>query len=273
MSVAVASAAHLERELARARALGHDMIKSYVRMPDVRQQRIIEFAHSSGVPTSSHEIYSSALWGVDGVEHTTGTSRRGYSTKMTGSRGYADVPAIIGGAEMTFTPTLALSGAWLTRLISVEPSLRGDPRFGLMVPWARPMTGWRGTAAASDSAPVTPPALSQFNVGGQGDLILAVARAGGRVVAGTDTPNPANLHAELMAYVAAGMSTFDALRSATATPAAALAIDAGVIAPGKLADIVLVAGNPLERITSTVNVRWTIAHGRAYSVAELLRQP
>ena len=44
-------------ELQRAKVLQHDLIKSYVRLPDLQQKRMVEFAHSIGVPVATHEIY------------------------------------------------------------------------------------------------------------------------------------------------------------------------------------------------------------------------
>ena len=45
MGIAISSNAQLEMELERGRILGFDMLKSYVRMPDLQQRRIVEFAH------------------------------------------------------------------------------------------------------------------------------------------------------------------------------------------------------------------------------------
>jgi hypothetical protein len=273
MAVAIASERHLEMELERARVLEHDLIKSYVRMPDPMQRRIVEFAHRIGVPAASHEIYPSTLVGIDGVEHTAGTSRRGYSPKVTTlMRSYADVPALIGGANLSFTPTLTLSGTWLRRMVDGDPSLSADPRVDLLPPWMRTafgpaslQGGGRGGGRGGRGG-----AAPQQGAGAPGEMIMAVSRAGGRVVAGTDTPNPANLHAELMAYVMAGMTPYEALRTATVTPAAALRLDAGSIQVGKLADLVFVDGNPLEDIANARRVRQVIANGRLITMQELL---
>ena len=102
-------------------------------------------------------------------------------------------------------------------------------------------------------------------------MILAIERAGGRIVAGTDTPNPASLHAELMAYVAAGMTPYEALRTATVNPAAALGIDAGSVEAGKLADLLIVDGDPLDDIANARRVRQVIANGRVIALEALLQ--
>ena len=60
-------------------------------------------------------------------------------------------------------------------------------------------------------------------------MVLDIMKAGGLVVAGTDTPNAVNLHGELMSYTMAGMSAFDALKTATVNPAKALGLNAGTI--------------------------------------------
>ena len=60
----------VDMELDRARRLDYDLLKTYVRLPDLLQKRAIEGAHKIGIPVSSHEIYPAALSGVDSVEHT-----------------------------------------------------------------------------------------------------------------------------------------------------------------------------------------------------------
>ncbi len=264
MAVAISSEAHLTLELERARALQHDLLKSYVRMPDLQQKRIIEFAHAMGVPAASHEIFPSALSGVDGTEHTTGTSRRGYSPKAaTLQRSYSDVAQLFAVSGMPLTPTLALGGGGFRRLVEKDPSLKEDPRFSLYPPWLRATV----TGSANLGAP---PGAVDPNAGGQ--MVTGLMRAGTRIVAGTDTPNAATLHGELYAYVLAGMTPYEALRTATVNSAEMLGLNAGRVAAGKLADLAIVDGNPLEDITATSRVRYTIANGRVFDVKELLKR-
>lgn len=262
MAVAISSTAHLELELQRARALQHDLLKSYVRMPDLQQRRIAEFAHAMGVPAASHEVYPAALSGMDGTEHTTGTSRRGYSPKAaTLQRSYADVGQLFAASGMPLTPTLALGGGGFRRLVEQAPALARDPRFALYPPWLRATV----TGNASLGAPA-----GAVDPGAGGQMVMGLQKAGTRIVAGTDTPNAATLHGELYAYVLAGMTPAEALRTATVNSAQVLGLDAGVVAPGKLADLAIVDGNPLEDITTTANVRYTIANGRVFDVRELV---
>jgi hypothetical protein len=285
MAVAVSSWAHLNLELERAKALQFDLVKSYVRMPDLQQRHIAQFAHANGMPMSSHEVYPAALSQMDGTEHTTGTSRRGYNPKVaTLQRSYQDVAQLFGRAGMTLTPTLALGGATLRRMLDADSSLRIDPRFGLYPGWlssqvtggGRAGGGGRGGrgrgAGAAGGGRTGGGGGAAAGAGNVGEMIVNVQKAGARVVAGTDTPNAANLHAEIQAYVQAGMTPFEALRTATVNPAQALNLDAGTIEPGKLADLLMIDGDPLQDIMSTIRVKRVVANGRLYEVADLLRQ-
>jgi imidazolonepropionase-like amidohydrolase len=76
-----------------------------------------------------------------------------------------------------------------------------------------------------------------------------------------------------MAYVMAGMTPYDALKTATVNPAKALGLDAGTIEPGRLADMILVAGDPLADIAALHHVRRVVANGRAYEVRDLIAGP
>ena len=66
------------------------------------------------------------------------------------------------------------------------------------------------------------------------------------------------------------MTPFEALKTATVNPAQALNLDAGTIEAGKLADMVMVDGDPLVNIMSTHRVKRVIANGRVYGLDQLL---
>jgi Tol biopolymer transport system component len=261
MGIAVSSIAQFEMELQRAKALQYDLIKSYVRLPDLQQKRMVEFAHGIGIPVATHEIYPAALVGVDNTEHTAATSRRGYSPKMaTRQRAYEDVVQLFGKSGRIFCPMISGGGA--RRLFELEPGLKNDARFKLYPEWIqRQVAQQPAPSFAGGGGDPT---------GGSGRMVLDIMRAGGLVVAGTDTPNAINLHGELMSYVMAGMTTYDAIRAATVNPARALSLDAGTIEPGKLADLIAVEGDPLADIAALHHVKHVVANGRAYDVADLV---
>ena len=261
MGIAISSVAQFEMELPRAKVLEHDLIKSYVRLPDLQQKRMVEFAHSIGVPVATHEIWPAALVGVDNTEHTGATSRRGYSPKQaTLGVAYEDVVQLFGKSQRIFCPMISGGGA--RELFEKDSALKNDPRFTLYPQWIQ-----RQVAAQ--------PVMSQAGGGGDprgpsGKMVLDIMKAGGLVVAGTDTPNAINLHGELMAYRMAGMAPFDILKTATVNPAKALGLEAGTIEAGKLADLIMIDGDPLENIANTTRVRKVMANGRMHDVAQLV---
>jgi Tol biopolymer transport system component len=261
MGIAISSVAHFEMELQRAKVLQHDLIKSYVRLPDLQQKRMVEFAHSIGVPVATHEIFPAAFVGVDNTEHTAATSRRGYSPKMaTMQRSYDDVIQLFGKSARVFCPMLF--GA-ARQLFEHEPELKNDPRFKLYPEWMQQQV--------AQQANLRVPNLGVDPVG-NGKMVMDVMHAGGLIVAGTDTPNAINLHGEIAAYVTAGMTPYEALKAATVNPARALMLDAGTIEAGKLADLVIVDGDPLANVANAHKVRRVIANGRLYEMEQLMNR-
>lgn len=97
------------------------------------------------------------------------------------------------------------------------------------------------------------------------------AADGGKFVAGPDTggydhgmvPGLA-LHFEMQSLVDAGLTPMQALQSATKWPAELLhkEKDWGTLEPGKIADIVLVEGDPLANIGATRNIQMVIKDGQ-----------
>src|SRR5438876_1723850 len=119
----------LEKEVDRARDLGYDLVKTYVRLPDNLQQRVIDLAHQRGLPVTSHELYPAVAFGADGVEHIRGTSRRGYSPKVSAlNESYRDVIDLLAQSGMTITPTINIQGQAFALVASRTPDVVDDPR-------------------------------------------------------------------------------------------------------------------------------------------------
>jgi imidazolonepropionase-like amidohydrolase len=105
-----------------------------------------------------------------------------------------------------------------------------------------------------------------------GPVLVALYRGGVPIVAGIDLVVPGHsLHREIEHYVEAGLTPAEALSTATRMPAKAMRRDQdlGTIEPGKIGNILIVAGNPLERIGDLRQVRTVVADGRVYQPALL----
>jgi imidazolonepropionase-like amidohydrolase len=103
-------------------------------------------------------------------------------------------------------------------------------------------------------------------------IVKALHDGGIPIVAGTDKGVPGvSVAREIELYVEAGLTPIDAIRTATAVPARVmgLAAESGTIAPGLRADLIVVDGNPLQRIADLRNVRLVAANGRLYDSTRL----
>lgn len=97
------------------------------------------------------------------------------------------------------------------------------------------------------------------------DSVSRAIEAGVPIAYGTDAGvYPHGLNArELATLVRRGMTPLEALRTATVHAAALLGVDdRGTIAPGRLADLIAVPGNPLEDVSATERVSFVMKGGR-----------
>jgi imidazolonepropionase-like amidohydrolase len=97
------------------------------------------------------------------------------------------------------------------------------------------------------------------------------------VVAGSDAGNPGTfhgpaIHRELELLVRAGLTPGEALAAATVNAARVVSrfADLGAIAPGKLADLVVLEASPLADIRNTSRIALVVKDGRALRPDEIL---
>lgn len=265
---ALTSSGQVELEMEQADALGFDVMKTYVRLSDAVQRRVIEDSHALGMPLTSHELYPAVAYGMDGVEHVKGTSRRGYSTKVSElNRSYQDVVELLARSGMTLTPTIGIYGAYAL-LTEEDPTIFDDPRVANFIPWA-PEAARRGGDLD----------VRRQMVRDMASLGRRVVEAGGTMVVGTDSPiipPGIALIAEMQALVEyGGMAEIDVLRATTSVSAEAMGYGEllGSVREGMLADLIVIGENPLDDIRALRDVRWVIENGVVRSAEELLRGP
>jgi len=261
----------IAEELERAARLGYDLIKTYVRLPDAIQQRVIAEAHRLGIPVTSHELYPAVAFGADGVEHITSTDRRGYPTKTSSlNRSYEDVVQLLAKSGQILTPTLGIAGGFDVA-VARDPSLLEDRRFQTLFPVSVVGSTHGRMAAAQRNLAEREAALEPLQ-----RTLAAVVRAGGRVTAGSDSPGVPyglSLLTELEEFVTAGLTPAEAIRTATLHAAESLGVEAdlGTVEPGKLADLLVVDGDPLRDVRDLRRLRLVIQNGEVYTLEELLR--
>ena len=109
------------------------------------------------------------------------------------------------------------------------------------------------------------------------DQLVRLIRAGGLVAAGSEAPGAPyglGVHLDMALLAEAGIPADQVLRIATAGNALALGLDRqlGTLEAGKLADFVVVDGNPLDRIADALNVVAVVKGGVWLDQATLTRR-
>ncbi len=106
------------------------------------------------------------------------------------------------------------------------------------------------------------------------ELIGELHRGGVTIVPGTDGLAGFTLHRELELYVQAGIPPVEVLRIATLVPAQVMKRDQdlGTIEPGKLADFIIVDGDPTRNISDIRRVVRVVKDGKVYDPAAIYRE-
>lgn len=102
-------------------------------------------------------------------------------------------------------------------------------------------------------------------------LLKALHDGGVTIIPGTDALSGYTLHRELELYVRAGIPAAEVLRMATLTSAEVMGVnkDRGTIAAGKLADLILVDGDPLKNMRDLDKITTVIKGGTLYDPAAI----
>lgn len=249
---------------------------------------LIDQAHRYGLPVTGHldsgarnsvNPRDAILMGIDRIEHFMG------GDAISGDRSaYASLESL----DVTRPEVDAIIDLYLERNVFYDATITAYGYFGAKDP--RVFTQWTDERAflTPRAREVTAPQIAGRRVNAQFERIYGVKykeikrfydAGGGRLITlGTDHPSWGEFlsgfspHREIHAFVLAGIPPAAALKMATINGARALRLgDAlGSIEAGKLADLFVVRGNPLQDIAATRNVRHVLARGVLHDPAALL---
>ncbi len=137
-----------------------------------------------------------------------------------------------------------------------------------------PLQVQRGAKMAGNALPVPDIATDQLYRASYANFVRMVKKLydnGITEVAGTDLAKGYSLHRELEIYNAAGIPAPEVLRMATLTAAKVMKLDGelGSIAPGKLADMILVNGDPTANISDIRKIDVVVKGGAVMYPDEL----
>lgn len=250
----------LRLAVARARGTHAAAVKLYADLPAALVAAVTAEAHRQGMRVWAHAAIFPATpgdvvaAGVDVVSHATMLA---YELDSTDSTSYRD-----------------------KRPIEPESVRADDPRlarlFALMREHGTVLDATAGLWTRDEDPDPAAAARARANTELAARLTARAHRAGVAVSAGTDyetdrgDPWPA-LHRELAFLVdRCGFSPAEALRAATAVGAhaAGIAADAGTVEPGKLANLVVLAGDPTHDIAELAGVELVVKRGRALPRAD-----
>jgi Tol biopolymer transport system component len=261
MSRAVRNADVADLEIARFKSVDIDWIKTYVRDPIPAMRRFAKAAHEMGVPSGTHLLYPGYSTGIQGLTHLQATQRMGYGfAKSPGGVAYQDVNALLGAGDVHLMETLGS-----IRMAAKSPILLSGDRFNVLMP----IPYVSGLLAQN---PPTPAQLATIKIATDDDA--RAIEAGALFAIGTDVPlNPPGVqnHASLLA-LGLSMSNHQALQALTINAAKMSFKDKelGSVEVGKLADLTIVDGNPLDDLKYAAAVHYVVKNGVPYTLEQIM---
>ncbi|MBI2408161.1 MAG: amidohydrolase family protein [Gemmatimonadetes bacterium] len=262
--VLVSTEAEARAWVARYDSLGYKQIKLYnVTHPDLVPVIAAE-AHRRGMRLSGHiprgmSMEAAVALGYDEVQHAAFFFSNFFqdSLYVPQMRAYSQVASVV-------APTFDVNSPAMTSLIAYLAAHKTviDGTFNLWIGGGAALVGAGGAAATQERAD------SAYML-----LIRRLYAAGVPLVAGTDNSAGVTYRRELEMYERANIPRAKILQIATLDAARVMKEDAdyGSIAVGKVADVLVIAGKPLEKISDLQKLEVVIRGGRYYKVTDLLQ--
>ncbi|MGI8561197.1 MAG: amidohydrolase family protein, partial [Luteimonas sp.] len=271
-------------------ANGYPQIKIYNSFPKQALKETVAYAHAKGLRVSGHVPAFLRAQGVvdagyDEIQHINQLLLNFFVDDQTDTRTlqrFYLVAEKTDGLDLDSAPVQAFISELASKQIVIDPTLATfeflHHRNGQMSPLIAgvaahlpPSVVRQRSAAEMDIPDDATGARYKRSFDKLVEFVGRAYRAGVPVVAGTDEIAGFTLQRELELYVQAGLSPAQALQVATWNGAKYTRTldERGSIAPGKLADLILVDGDPTRDIADVRRTALVIKGGAAYYPADL----
>ena len=248
----------------RLKAQGAISVKNYNQPRREQRQMVVAAAREAGLMSVAE---GGSLYPMDVTIIADGNT--GLEHNMPPERFYDDVLQYWPATGVGYTPTLVVTygGPGIEHLFYQSEEVWKHPILSRYVPphVLQPRSVRRQMAPETDYQPVRDSAANAKALVERGVLVNTGAH-GQREGMGS--------HWEIWGFTMGGMSPLQALKAATINPARYMGFDAdlGSIEPGKLADLLILDGNPLEDIRKTDDIAYVVLNGLIYEGGSLAEQ-
>lgn len=248
------SLADANYQVARRAAWGAVIIKNYRQSRREQQQWLVEAARRQGLSVTAEggSVLTDLGMIMDG--------QTGWEHYLPALPIFKDVSEFLGRAHANYSPTLSVAGFPDGAMFYYRPraNLPNDPKY----------TRFASKALLQSVAPrdLVPPPIEDYAFPILAQGAADIIHAGGTATVGEHGENPGiGTHWEMWAYASA-LPPLEVLRMATINGARLVGIerDVGSIAIGKLADLVVLNSNPLDRIENTADIAYVMKGGHLY---------
>ena len=288
----VNGAGDARRQVREQAAAGYDFIKVHPGLSAEEFSAVAVTANEIGIPYSGHVPVAAGLdlalqLGMAAIDHLDGYFVALLPASSTGAGGYGSFFDVMLAAELdtdgieALAAATAAAGTWNVptqtliehRLsdLSVD-ELRNRAEMQYMP--EKTLQQWMAEKDRLWGETGFDPDIARLAVAIRRSLILALHRAGARLLLGSDAPQVFNVpgfsvHRELDLLVESGLTPFEALQTGTTAPAEFLGTNTGSVQAGKDADLLLLNANPLADISNSRRIHGVMLRGQWLPVREL----